>query len=91
MAGNYAVHIMHSTQIDRKKIVRYVYGMHLSDYMARNGLNDETVAIAINRSRVSVNRYRRRLKRPDWETIQAIREYTGGKVRSEDWQLETTA
>jgi transcriptional regulator with XRE-family HTH domain len=62
--------------------------VHLSDWMARNGLTDEAVATAISRSRVSVSRYRRRLMRPDWETIQAIREYTGGKVRAEDWTLE---
>ena len=65
-----------------------MHAMHLSDYMARNGLNDESMATAISRSRSSVSRYRRRVVRPDWETIQAIREYTGGKVRAEDWELE---
>lgn len=62
--------------------------MHLSDYMARHGLNDEAVAAAIKRSRASVSRYRRRLVRPDWATIQAIRAYTGNRVRAEDWALD---
>ena len=62
--------------------------MHLSEWMAKGGLNDDAVAAAINRSRVSVSRYRRRLVRPDWETIQVIRHYTGNKVRAEDWALD---
>ncbi len=56
--------------------------------MAREGLNDEAVAAAIGRSRVSVSRYRRRLIRPDWETIQAIRQFTANRVKAEDWSLD---
>lgn len=65
-------------------------GMHLSDFMAKHALSDEQVAAAIKRTRVSVSRYRRRLIRPDWDTIEAIRAFTGGKVKSEDWLLEET-
>lgn len=61
--------------------------MHLSDFMAKHLLSDEQVATVIKRSRVSVSRYRRRLVRPDWDTIEAIRSFTGGKVKSEDWRI----
>lgn len=60
--------------------------MHLSDYMAERNLSDEVVAAAIGRSRVSVNRYRRKLVRPDWGTIEALRAYTKGKVTEADWR-----
>ena len=61
--------------------------MHLSDFMARHDLSDEQVAAAIKRSRVSVSRYRRRLVRPDWETIEAIRTFTDNKVKADDWRV----
>lgn len=60
--------------------------MHLADYMAEKGLSDEAVAAAIGRSRVSVNRYRRKLIRPDWPTIESIRAFTKGKVTEADWR-----
>lgn len=60
--------------------------MHLSDYMAQKELSDDDVAAAIKRVRVSVSRYRRRLVRPDWETIQSIETFTGGLVGPADWK-----
>jgi transcriptional regulator with XRE-family HTH domain len=60
--------------------------MHLATYMAEKGLSDEDVAAAIARSRVSVSRYRRKLIRPEWETIEAIRLYTKGRVTEADWR-----
>ena len=60
--------------------------MHLSDYMAERNLSDEDVAAAIGRSRVSVSRYRRKLVRPDWDTIEEIRAFTRGKVTEVDWR-----
>jgi hypothetical protein len=60
--------------------------MHLSDYMAANNLSDRDVAGAIARSRVSVSRYRRSLVRPGWETMEAVRRFTGGKVTPADWR-----
>jgi hypothetical protein len=60
--------------------------MHLADYMAEEGLRDEDVAAAIGRSRVSVSRYRRKLIRPEWHVINAIRRYTKGKVTEADWR-----
>jgi len=60
--------------------------MHLSDYMAKNRLKDAEVAAAIGRSRVSVSRYRRRLIRPEFEIIEAVKEFSNGKVKFEDWR-----
>lgn len=59
--------------------------MHLADFMAERGLSDEVVAAAVGRNRVSVSRWRRRLVRPDWEAIEAIRSYTDGSVTADDW------
>ena len=59
--------------------------MHLSDFMTKRKLSDETVAAAIGRSRVSVSRYRRRLIRPDWDAIEEIRAYSKGAVTAQDW------
>lgn len=59
--------------------------MHLSDFMAARSLSDEDVAAVIGRSRVSVSRYRRRLVRPDWDAIEAIKVFSGGAVLADDW------
>ncbi len=60
--------------------------MHLSDYMANKGLSDEQVAEAIKRTRVTVSRIRRRKVRPDWGTIEALREWSGGVVTADDFE-----
>jgi transcriptional regulator with XRE-family HTH domain len=60
--------------------------VHLADYMAEKGLSDETVAEGISRSRPTVSRIRRRLVRPDWETIEKIKEFTGGASTADDYQ-----
>lgn len=59
--------------------------MHLSAFMSSRELSDEAVAEAIGRSRVSVSRYRRRLMRPDWKAIEAIKSFTQGAVLADDW------
>lgn len=59
--------------------------MHLSDFMAERGLSDETVAEAVGRNRVSVSRWRRRLVRPDWDAIEALKSFTDGVVTADDW------
>lgn len=65
----------------------YKAGMvHLADYMADKGLSDEDVAKGINRSRPTVSRIRRRLVRPDWETLQEIKEFTNGASTADDYQ-----
>ena len=60
--------------------------MHLSDYMAERGLKDQEVAEKIQRSRVTVSRIRRRKVRPDWPTIEALREWSGGAISANDFQ-----
>lgn len=60
--------------------------MHLSDYMTAHKLSDEDVAKGISRSRPTVSRIRRRLVRPDWETIEAIKTYTKGQCTADDFQ-----
>lgn len=60
--------------------------MHLSEYMSANHLDDDEVAVAINRSRVTVSRIRRRKVRPDWQTITKIKEFTDGQVTADDFE-----
>ena len=60
--------------------------VHLADYMAEKGLSDEEVASGISRSRPTVSRIRRRLVRHDWETIEQIKEFTGGVSTADDYQ-----
>jgi transcriptional regulator with XRE-family HTH domain len=59
--------------------------MHLSDYMRKKNLKDEEVAAAIRRSRPTVSRIRRKLVRPDWDTIRNIEKFTGGVVTASDF------
>ena len=59
--------------------------MHLSEYMADNGLTDAQVASAIGRSRSIVTRYRNRKLRPDWDAVIRIKEFTEGAVSPNDW------
>lgn len=59
--------------------------MHLSDYMAEQGLKDHQVAEKIQRSRVTVSRIRRRKVRPDWPTIEALRDWSRGAISADDF------
>jgi transcriptional regulator with XRE-family HTH domain len=54
--------------------------------MELNKLTDEDVAKGIDRTRVTVNRIRHRRVRPDWETIEKIKEFTKGAVIADDFQ-----
>ncbi|WP_375413067.1 helix-turn-helix domain-containing protein [uncultured Bradyrhizobium sp.] len=60
--------------------------VHLADYMAQRGLSDEEVATGISRSRPTVSRIRRRLVRPDWETLEEIKKFTNGVSTADDYQ-----
>lgn len=60
--------------------------VHLADYMADKGLSDEDVARGISRSRPTVNRIRRKLLRPNWKTIEAIKKFTNGFSTADDYQ-----
>jgi len=64
--------------------------MHLSEYMNLHKLDDDAVAAGIERSRVTVSRIRRRKVRPDWATIEAIKNFTAGASTADDYaNLET--
>lgn len=58
---------------------------HLSDYMAWRGLSDDDVAKAINRSRATVSRIRRRKVRPDWRTIEDLKSFSQGAITADDF------
>lgn len=60
--------------------------MHLSKYMADHDLTDDAVALEIKRTRATVSRIRRKMLRPDWETIKKIREFTKGLVTADDFE-----
>lgn len=71
------------------RIVRWVYksGMtHLAAFMESRGLSDEDVAGAIDVSRVTVSRIRRRKVRPDWSTIGKLKDFSGGEISADDFQ-----
>lgn len=77
---------MHKT-LDGRCALDVQGGMvHLADYMADRGLSDDDVAKGINRSRPTVSRIRRRLVRPDWETIEEIKKFTAGASTADDYQ-----
>ena len=59
--------------------------MHLSEFMEWKGLSDEQVAKNIGVTRVTVSRIRRRKVRPDWPTIEALKEWSGGKITADDF------
>jgi hypothetical protein len=60
--------------------------MHLSEYMAKHDLDDEKVAEKIQRSRVTVSRIRRRIVRPEWDTIDALTKFSEGEITANDFQ-----
>lgn len=59
--------------------------MHLSDYMMKNRLTDVEVADGIGRDRATVSRIRRRKVRPDWTTIEKIKDWSRGAVTADDF------
>jgi len=60
--------------------------MHLSEYMTLHELDDDAVAVGIERTRVTVSRIRRRKVRPDWQTIVKIKEFTKGASTADDYE-----
>ncbi len=59
--------------------------MHLSEFMDWKGLSDEQVAKEIGRRRPTVSRIRRRKVRPDWSTIEILKEWSGGIITADDF------
>lgn len=58
--------------------------MTLAEYMAANGLDDEAMGGKIDKSRVTVSRYRRGLEIPGSETVKQIVEATAGVVTANE-------
>lgn len=65
--------------------------MHLSDYMTLKKLSDQQVAEEIRRTRATVSRIRRRRVRPDWETIEALKNWSRGEITADDFQQKDAA
>ena len=59
--------------------------MHLSDYMLWKNLTDADVASRIGRDRATVSRIRRRVVRPDWDTIAQLKKMSGGEIMADDF------
>jgi hypothetical protein len=60
--------------------------MHLSDYMTKRKLDDAAVADAIDVTRVTISRIRRRKVRPDWGTIDKLKSWSKGAITADDFQ-----
>lgn len=58
--------------------------MQLSDWMTQKKIDDDAMAALINKSRVSVSRYRRGIETPGTDTLRRIVEVTGGEVSAND-------
>lgn len=54
--------------------------------MTLRGLSDDDMAGLIGRTRPTVSRIRRRIVRPDWETIERLRVATKGNVTASDFE-----
>lgn len=54
--------------------------------MEVRGLSDDEVASALEVSRATVSRIRRRKARPDWSTIGKLKEFSGGQITADDFQ-----
>ncbi|MAG24662.1 hypothetical protein CMI47_03695 [Candidatus Pacearchaeota archaeon] len=61
--------------------------MQLADYMSREGLTLEAFAQRIDKTAATVSRIARGINRPDWSTMLAIEEVTGGEVRPNDFAV----
>jgi hypothetical protein len=59
--------------------------MTLEEFMRWKGLSDEQMAGRIEVSSTSVYRYRKGLRRPDWDVLARIRWATGGVVLADSW------
>ena len=60
--------------------------MHLSTYMQQKKLLDRHVAEATGVSRVTISRIRRKLVRPEWETILALKKFSNNEIRANDFE-----
>jgi len=66
--------------------VKHIKRMKLDAYMTLAGITDQKLADSIGRDRTTILRLRSgKTVAPDWETVIAIQDATGGAVRAEDW------
>lgn len=59
--------------------------MTLSDYITTNKLTLAQFGKLVGRSEATISRLTRGLNKPDWETMAAIIEATGGQVTPNDF------
>lgn len=59
--------------------------MTLSDYLAAHKLSDASFGAAIGVKRQSVFRYRRGIRRPQWDVLATIARVTKGQVTANDF------
>lgn len=62
-----------------------MHTMKLSAWMRQRGVDDLDVAILLKRTRSSVSRWRRGVRKPPFKIMLAISRLTKGKVSYEDW------
>jgi len=59
--------------------------MTLDRWMAREGVDDETLATQVGSHRITISRIRRRVNFPSWELAAKIKAVTKGRVRADDF------
>lgn len=65
--------------------------MTLSDYLDEKGETDAAFAMRTKLSQPQINRLRRGVAKPSWDTIVAIEKATEGKVKPNDWPRKVAA
>lgn len=59
--------------------------MRLNQYLSNRKLTDAAFAALVGMSQSQVNRLRRGLSQPSWDTVAAIEKATAGKVSASDF------
>lgn len=75
---------------------RTFVNMRFADWMIRESLDDEEVAQRVRSQgvkcdRTMIGRYRRGVRRPEWDVIGALREISRGDVTADDFQVLSEA
>lgn len=60
-------------------------GMNLGRYLSDNNLTDAAFAGLVGMSQSQINRLRRGLSQPSWETVALIERVTNGEVSASDF------
>lgn len=72
---------------------KHMHGLHirhmtLDDYLSDRNLTDTAFGAQIGRSQSAISRLRRGLTKPDWETLERIKDATSGAVTPNDFLSE---